>query len=145
MHKPTLANPVTHFFLKVGRRLRRRVEIDAEVRATIISTRDGRRADREIIGRTVNLSHAGALIILPEVAANDFTLSAEPGEGVTNLLEMDVRVGDRDPTCFSALAKVVWLEEIRKGGRNRHYFLAGIRFVKLYRRDQEILGQILGA
>jgi hypothetical protein len=144
MDRQAVANPVSHFFLKIGRRLRRRMEIDAEARATIVSGASGERSAEPIVGRTVNLSQNGALLILPDRDAGPMSLDVASGDQVSNLLEVEICTEPEPQVRFRAMSKVIWIEEMGKDTRRPPYYLVGVRFVKLFQRDAEALGEILG-
>jgi hypothetical protein len=143
VEREPVANPVTHFFLKAGRRVRRRKEIEAAAQVTIVSALDGRRSARPIAGKTLNLSQTGALLALPEIAVDDLMLDRAAGDGISDLVEIDVHVGVGDGIGFSALGKVIWLEEVRRTATAPRHHLVGVRFVKLYKQDQENLQRVL--
>jgi hypothetical protein len=138
-----IVTPITRLFMKVGSRVRRRRELQAPVLVTILSGTDGRRASRPIAGTTLNLSETGALLSLTEIAVDGLILDRVPGDGVSDLMELDVDVRAPEPAAFSALAKVIWLEEVRRSGATPRHHLVGVRFVKLYKRDQESLARAL--
>ena len=143
MNRQSVANPVSHFFLKVGRRLRRRVEIDAEARVTIVSSASGERAGRSIVGRTVNLSQNGALLILPDRHVDQLSFDVASGDDVSNMVEVDIVTEPTPRIGFHAMAKIVWMEEMRRDTGRRPYYLVGLRFVKLFARDADALRVIL--
>lgn len=146
MQRSSVANPVSSFFLKVGRRQRRRVEIDAEVRITPISAEEGEMVQNAVTGRTVNLSNGGALLVLPETDGNGeaYAFCTDPSGQANCLIDAEFHYDNDGPGLFNALAKVVWLERLKDGPKSEPYVLAGIKFIKLYQEDRQRLEALLG-
>lgn len=141
MERSSVANLATHFSLKVGRRRIKRIDIEAVAEVTIISGSDGAYSKKPLIGRTINLSESGALLLLPRTEIDNLTLDPRAENNVNNVCEVKINVDDDPLKSFNGLAKVIWTEPMRQGSHTFH--LVGIRFVKLYNQDKETLRQVL--